>query len=149
MSNNIERSVQVALDRLFDRDAELLRNDLNERTITHKLAEYLEPEFPGWNVDCEYNRNHNQTKRLRSLASKVASIDNTDGISVFPDIIVHKRMTDENLLVIEVKKSTSRESSDFDKQKLLAFKEELKYQHALFLQVTTGNKEPGAKLEWM
>lgn len=149
MSNNIERSVQVALDRLFDRDAELLRNDLNERTITHKLAEYLEPEFPGWNVDCEYNRNHNQTKRLRSLASKVASIDNTDGISVFPDIIVHKRMTDENLLVIEVKKSTSRESSDFDKQKLLAFKEELKYQHALFLHVTTGNKEPGAKLEWM
>lgn len=149
MSNNIERSVQVALDRLFDRDAELLRNDVNERTITHKLAEYLEPEFPGLNVDCEYNRNHDQTKKLRSLRSKVAPIDNTDGTSVFPDIIVHKRMTDENLLVIEVKKSTSRESSDFDKQKLLAFKGELNYQHALFLLITTGNKEPGAKLEWM
>jgi hypothetical protein len=149
VSNGIEHSIQVALGKLFDRDADLLRNDVNERTITHKLAEYLEPEFPGWNVDCEYNRNHDQTKKPWSLRDKVAPIDNTDGISVFPDIIVHKRLTDENLLVIEVKKSSSCESSDFDKQKLLAFKEELHYQHALFLQVTTGNNKPGAKLEWM
>ncbi|GJL61207.1 MAG: hypothetical protein NPIRA03_40640 [Nitrospirales bacterium] len=149
MSNDIERFVQAALYRLYDRDAEILRNDVNERTITHKLAEYLEPEFPGWNVDCEYNRNHDQTKKLQSLRGDVAPIDDTDGISVFPDIIVHKRITDENLLVIEVKKSTSRKSPDFDKQKLLAFKEELNYQHALFLQVTTGKNELSAKLEWM
>lgn len=149
MSNGIERCVQAALDMLFDRDAEILRNDVNERTITHKLAEYLEPEFPGWNVDCEYNRNHDQTKTLKSLRGDVAPIDDADGISVFPDIIVHKRMTDENLLVIEVKKSTSRKSPDFDKQKLLAFKQELNYQHALFLQVTTGKNELSAKLEWM
>jgi hypothetical protein len=149
VSNDIERFVQAALGRLYDRDAEILRNDVNERTITHKLAEYLEPEFPGWNVDCEYNRNHDKTKKLQSLRGDVAPIDDTDGISVFPDIIVHKRITDENLLVIEVKKSTSRRSSDFDKQKLLAFKEELNYQHALFLQVTTGKNELSAKLEWM
>jgi hypothetical protein len=148
VSSDIESSVKAALDKLFYQDAELLQNDVNERTITHKLAEYLELEFKGWNVDCEYNRNHDQTKRLRSLPRKVASIDNTDGISVFPDIIVHKRMTDENLLVIEVKKSTSTESSAFDKQKLLAFKEELHYKHALFLKVKTRSKELGAELEW-
>jgi hypothetical protein len=149
VSFKIECSIKAALSRLFERDAELLRNDVNERTITHKLAEYLEPEFPGWDVDCEYNRNHDQTKRLKSLPHKITRIDNTDGISVFPDIIIHKRMTDENLLVIEVKKSTSDESPVFDKEKLLAFKEELHYQHAVFLRVRTKSEEMGVELEWM
>lgn len=149
MSPNIERSVQAALDKLFDRDAELLQNDVNERTITHKFAEYLALEFSDWDVDCEYNRKHDQTKRLRSLPKKNISVYNTYAISVFPDIIVHKRMTDENLLVIEVKKSTSHKLFELDKQKLLAFKKELNYRHALFLIVTTGSKELDRNLEWI
>ena len=52
---DIERSVKTALNKLFERDAELLQNDVNERSITHKFAEYLESEFPGWDVDWEYN----------------------------------------------------------------------------------------------
>jgi hypothetical protein len=149
MPDDIKGFVKRALDKLFHKDAELLQNNVNERTITHKLAEYLELEFPDWDVDCEYNRSHDQTKKLRSLLNRPVSIDNTDGISVFPDIIVHKRMTDENLLVIEVKKSTSSESSEFDKQKLSAFKEELHYKHALFLRIKTGSKELGSEQEWM
>jgi hypothetical protein len=149
LASDIGASVQAALDKLYDRDGDLLRNDVNERTITHKLAEYLEAEFPEWHVDCEYNRNHDRTKRLKSLQRRTISIDNTDGISVFPDIILHRRTTDKNLLVIEVKKSTSSESPDFDIEKLSAFKEELGYRHALFLLLKTGNKQTGAELKWV
>jgi len=149
LASDIEASVQAALDKLFDRDADLLTNDVNERTITHKLAEYLETEFPEWDVDCEYNRDHDRTKRLKSLQRRTIEIDNTDGVSVFPDVIVHRRMTDKNLLAIEVKKSTSNESPDFDIEKLLAFKEELGYRHALFLLLKTGKKQTGADLKWV
>ncbi len=148
VANDVIEKVQSALDRLFERDGDLLRHDVNERTITHKLAQYLENEFPGWDVDCEYNRNHNQTKRLMMIAHPPAA-DNTDGVSVFPDIIVHHRMSDKNFLVIEVKKSTNREQPDFDLAKLQAFIEELGYENALFLLLQTGKQELKAELRWI
>ena len=38
---------------------------MNERSIAHKFATYLEDEFQGWDVDCEYNRNLEKQKRLK------------------------------------------------------------------------------------
>lgn len=38
-----------------DRDRDLLVMDVNERSISHKLAEHLAREFDEWDVDCEYN----------------------------------------------------------------------------------------------
>jgi hypothetical protein len=149
LAENIEASVLAALDKLLERDADLLQNDVNERSITHKLAEYLEIEFPEWHVDCEYNRNHDRVKRLKSIRQQSIEIDDTDGVSVFPDIIVHRRMTDENLLVIEVKKSTSAKSRNFDLEKLQAFKEELGYIHALFIMLGTGDPHPQTDLNWI
>ena len=34
----------------------LLEKDLGERTLTHRLAVHLERHFPGWEVDCDYDR---------------------------------------------------------------------------------------------
>jgi hypothetical protein len=45
-------------------------------------------------VDPEYNRDGHEVKR-------------SDGVIVVPDVIVHHRGTSDNLLVIEVKKSTT------------------------------------------
>jgi hypothetical protein len=42
----IEGAIKAALNKLFERDAELLSNDINERTITHKFAEYLVHGLP-------------------------------------------------------------------------------------------------------
>jgi hypothetical protein len=50
--------------------------------------------------------------------------DNVDRciFSVLPDIVVHKRRTDErNFLVIELKKESNRENRDYDHFKLHAF----------------------------
>ena len=60
---------------------------------------------------------------------------------VYPDIIVHRRGTNCNLCIIEVKKSKSTTSSDYDKIKLKVYTDldkstdnELKYQIGLFIK---------------
>ena|SRR2546428_6953981 len=116
----VQRTISSALDELLKRDSYLLASNVNERSISHRFAVYLEARFPGWDVDCEYNRSHDYVKRLQ-LESRHATDHDLEAVTVFPDIIVHHRSTDVNLLVIEMKKSTSRESEDYDMKKLRAF----------------------------
>ena len=140
----MKEAVAKSLELLVENDAHLLDVDANERSITHRLAEHLRSLLPGLDVDCEYNRNRRTPKRLRSLAEQGSTtLDDTDGTSVFPDIIVHRRGTDENLLVMEVKKSTSRRDEELDMQKLHGYVDELGYQYAVFVKILTGRDGPG------
>lgn len=148
MKDKIEQALNQALSALLERDAEILKTDVNERTISHRLAVYLEPYFSGWNVDCEYNRNHDDPKRLNIPRREVPDND-TQARTVFPDIIVHKRGTDENLLVIEMKKTTSQETDDFDLHKLNAFKNQLDYKYAVFVKVRTDAKPDIETIKWV
>ena len=61
---DVKKRVIAAICALYRHDRELLDVDANERSITHKLAEHLQREFPEWHVDCEYNRVGRETKRL-------------------------------------------------------------------------------------
>lgn len=144
----IEKALNDALSTLLERDADILRADINERSISHRLAGYLEPFFSDWSVDCEYNRNHDDPKRLEIPRRNVCT-DDTQARTVFPDIIVHKRGTDENLLVIEMKKTTSKENDDFDYRKLNAFKDQLGYKFAVFVKVRTNGEVAIDKVDWV
>lgn len=157
---DVEQRVRRAIDRLTLCDAELLRIDCNERSITHRLAIYLQDEFEGWNVDCEYNRDYHSPDYVKRLLidsnalQASLTIDDTNAKTVYPDIIVHHRGTSDNLLVIEVKKSRNQETDRRDKQKLQAFKEDLHYRYALFLRFNTGKdfqegREAVWKCEWI
>ena len=143
----IKENLETALNELVDKDKFILQVDINERSITHRLAVYLENLFPEWDIDCEYNRNHDDVKRLQLAPENVLSND-TQGKSVYPDIIIHKRNTDENLLIIEMKKSTNRETSDFDIKKINAFKNQLGYTVGLSILVYTMCEEPCYQLDW-
>jgi hypothetical protein len=132
--------LRAAIRQVEARDAYLLCQGLNERTISHRLALYLTSEFPEWDVDCEYNRSGGQPKTLRLPAGRV-SWEDTNAKTVFPDIIVHRRGLDgPNLLVIKMKKSGL--PAGFDHQKLKAYKSGHKYQYAVFVRVRVGDK-PG------
>jgi len=48
--------IRQAVNYLIKNDAYLVDNEVNERAITHKLAEYIQYLLPEWHVDCEYNR---------------------------------------------------------------------------------------------
>ena len=86
-----EKLVLEAARHLLNQDRYLFANDLNERSITHKFAEYLQHQFPEWNVDCEYNRDHHDPKRLDLPSRHDISGDDVNAKTVFPDIIIHER----------------------------------------------------------
>lgn len=134
-----ERRVVLAAQRLLDNDAHLLAVDANERSITHKLAEHLQPEFPDWHVDCEYNRDGDKSKRLH-LPGENAGSEDSDGSTVFPDIIIHRRGTTENLVVIEAKKKSNPTGPEADMVKLAAFKKELGYSLSVSILFSTGSR---------
>lgn len=146
-----------AIKMLLKEDGVLLEIDSSERSIAHKLAEHLQKEFVEWNVDCEYNKeSHDLTKldskRLNSWNRTCKEKEKKEkGVTVYPDIIVHHRLTRENLLVIELKK-TSNKSDDgtCDKKKVRAFikEEELGYQYGLFIKFKVGSIIGVEELEW-
>lgn len=141
LDREIAEKVFAAIDDLFRHDAVLFEVDANERSISHCLARYLKLRFPDWDVDCEYNRDGHVPKRLL-LAQPAVDAADTDGARVFPDIIVHHRTRADNLLVIELKKSTSKVSDEADHAKLRAFRGELGYRHALFIRFASGTDKP-------
>jgi len=156
--------VEKALDILLKEDSYLLEHDVNERSITHKLAEYLQQMFSGYNVDCEYNRNgideygDDLRKKLNIPMENSHDFADTEAKTVFPDIIIHRRgSNNNNLLVVEAKKSTSTRPDIHDKEKLEAFsyryqnallkKPSYRYQNALFVKFYTGINYD-AELTW-
>lgn len=155
----IEQTIDECLAELFKNDLILLQNDVSERAIAHKFAEYLQDRIPMLNVDCEYNRNvelgERARKRLKVLKVKrEAEIsvgleeDDCLAISTYPDIIVHRRTkNDENLLVVEVKKRNSKVSRDHDYEKLRAFTDlgdenPYHYKYGVFILLDTGTQKP-------
>jgi hypothetical protein len=104
---DILNRLNAALEDFKEEDLILLTLTADERAATHRIAIHIEKEFPGWNVDCEYNRKRHGVKELPGIGA------------VRPDIIVHHRDTEDNLLVIEVKKKGKEIQKD--RLKLIEF----------------------------
>jgi hypothetical protein len=107
-----------ALKEFYAREAFLLQHDFGERALTHRLAVYLERQFSGFEVDCNYDRLGARTLRLPR--GSVISTDDHLGKSIYPDIVVHQREIPNNLLAIEVRKENNHQSIEHDEQKLQA-----------------------------
>jgi hypothetical protein len=134
----VVRRLYTAYNTLLKHDRELLELDANERSLTHKLAEHLQVEFLDWNVDCEYNRVGALPKRLIGIRKNVSTED-TNARTVFPDIIIHRRNTKTNLVVIEAKKSSTADGSA-DEEKLKAYIAEHHYQFAFAVVFPVGSR---------
>lgn len=145
----IEDAVNAAIDELMRRDRYLLKVDANERSISHRFAIYLERHFPGYDVDCEYNRDGIDPKEVVWFDTQPTDQD-TDAKTVFPDIIVHKRgERSRNLLVVELKKVGNPQPRDRDLGKLGAYRKQLGYRTALFLELSCRANPGVACLQWV
>jgi hypothetical protein len=145
--SDLDHRVSKAIDRLLEKDDYLLRHDANERSITHRLACYLQEEFPEYDVDCEYNKDCDSKNNIKML-----NTNRRKNGRVFPDIIVHKRGTNsKNLLVIEAKKTNGDHgNSNSDREKLYGYLTEYEYKYALFLKFRTGDVNVGLEeCVWM
>ena len=102
----IADKLQSALERVYEADHILIGLEVHERTTASRLAMYLQEEFPEWDVDCEYNRDARDTKTILNRR-------------VFPDVIVHRRNSPDNLLAIELKGYWNTAPRNPDYRKLL------------------------------
>ena len=83
-----------ALEKLYEKDGELLKIEASERSIAFRLGIYLDELFRNTDliVDCEYNRKGDRPKAL--VGKKYT----------YPDLIVHKRKTHkDNRMILEIK----------------------------------------------
>ncbi|WP_267642073.1 hypothetical protein [Haloarchaeobius amylolyticus] len=167
-SSAVESAVARSLNKLLDGDGDrkLLVNDANERSISHRLAMYLEQEVEAfemdYDVDVEYNRVTKENgatvdskKRVRydklpdECQGRKIEVDDTNAQTVFPDIVVHKRgSSDHNLLVIEIKKTSSSDSGKCDKEKIKRFRADIGYENGLFLRLKVGDDPDIDDCDW-
>ena len=138
---DIKSNIEAALRTLCINEAYIIGVNTNERTLTHHLAKYLEKYFAGYSIDCEYNRNGDVPKRL--MESKAfARADDVNGVTVYPDIVIHKRGVPpegENYIIIEAKKEGVSYADDVVKLKL--YKTQLGYKHAFMVVIPRGFNE--------
>lgn len=138
---SIESAIVGAIRGLYEEDYDLFEYNSSERALTHKLAEHLQRAVDEWGekwkVDCEYNRHNYFNKELYGLDFGAVTSADEEAKTVFPDVIVHRRGLDENLLVVEVKKSGGK-NSDTDEKKLRAFTAQsgdFRYSYGLLLRI--------------
>jgi hypothetical protein len=117
MHSELSRLIS-SLQEFYMRERFILERDLGERTLTHRLAVQIERHFPGWDVDCNYNRLGDRTMLLPR--GTIVSTDDTLGKSVYPDIVVHRRSVPKHLLAVEVRKPTNHQPLQHDLHKLMA-----------------------------
>ncbi len=111
---NIDRAIYS----LLENDRSILERGLNERILSNRLSDYLRPFFFDYDVDSEYNgdiEKPNDRKALDIARNRLIEIGYKPNVQnnykLSPDIIIHKRGTNnDNLVVIEVKKDISPEN---------------------------------------
>lgn len=123
-------------DHLYKVHGYLIENDLSERSVAHHMAMTMQAFLSdfGYDVDVEYNR---MTDKQGKSIKKTLNIDTGNREkAVYPDIIAHRRGTDEgNLLAVEIKIQGHPGDREFDLKKLEAYCKELGYAYGVFIEL--------------
>lgn len=130
------------LNQFVHDETELLEVNASEQAISNRLARKIENSIIGWHVDCEYNRNMYDIKKLQYALKDDGNVQER---ALVPDIIVHHRLTNDNLLAIEIKKANNLEIRFKDHSKLRAFREQLGYKYTWFIDFYTGDNSAAIK----
>ena len=148
----IKDLVNYGLSKFYECDKELLnykteKDAIAERCIVFHIGRYMlenmksMPQLRGANLDCEYNRNflHPKGKYKQVLENNKEKIE-----QMIPDLIIHKRKSnEENLLVVEFKKgrpSKADKQKDIDKLCFFTDDEDIyKYKYGLFICLYKNN----------
>ncbi|WFU42096.1 hypothetical protein QA640_06275 [Bradyrhizobium sp. CB82] len=110
--------VIAALREFYAHEQFLFEKDVGERALTHRFAVWLEKQFSGWAVDCNYDRLGERTLHLPR--GTIISTDDHLGKSIYPDVVVHQREIPNNLLAVEIRNASNHTAIEHDRQKLKA-----------------------------
>ena len=150
MKDKLKNAIQCSFNQLLAEDGDLFdcpieenapynARKLHEVCVNHRLANHLQdkllPLFASRDmfVDIEFNREGGEYKKV-----KVHGVYEV----LRPDIIIHNRRRGrekKNFLVVECKKeATGQEDIEKDKQRILAFMKDERYDYSFGLQVVYG-----------
>jgi hypothetical protein len=142
---DLNNLLSKALESFFEEDRKLLDSDVREDGLSHRLAIHIGREFDSWDVDAEYDKMH-----VDGIPSPKKYIGG-DGLKhdAIPDIIVHRRQTMDNFLAIEVKKVGKNRGRDRDFVKLRAYREQLGYKFAAFIEIGIRDGDPAFTIQFV
>lgn len=147
--------LKQSVDLLYKNDSYLIKHSVHEQDISHRIAYYFENllnnyswyKKSSFNVDVEYNKNFDDTKRVHSNCDDCGNdrcyinqssyyIDNYQS-PCKPDIILHERgSNDNNILVIEIKKCNNECKEDFAKLSALTCNaSDYKYKIGIYINI--------------
>ncbi len=151
---DVKDALTQALDGFYKWDKDLLKINISERAMAHRLAVYLERRFRGYHIDCEYNKRHDVSA---AGVTETPDKEVPEKGKVYPDIIVHKRgpNTSKNILAVELKKSSNKIGRDSDVKKLKGYTKrtgKFQYDFGVFIELSVrkrnNSRENFAKCEW-
>lgn len=156
--NDLIEIINKSLKNLYEFDSILLNPlyDLNERSVTHKLAEYINKSIYknkyDYDVDVEYNRMAVDYKKglidIGNIVSKSIEFEAHPDKEryVYPDIIIHKRNKNLNICILEIKMSWKNNRKQLDYDKIDAYVEQLNYSYGVYIEIHP--KENDTKIEF-
>ena len=138
----IKGKVQNALNMFYKNDSFLIEKKLCERCLVHRVAVYLENErFPGYFIDCEYNKSLLNEKSVPKIAS------NPNGN--FIDIIITKR--DDNckhdLICFEIKRWDNYHERNKDRDNLRILTKGNRFGYDCGFYIILGKSKEKTKIE--
>lgn len=145
----LENAINKALNELYKNDLYLICNRSNsanrvghssERSIVFRFGIYFqkylyETKFAEYNLDNEYNRNLDELKVLPDFQN-----------GTYPDLILHKRGSNNcNILILEFKTWWNK-NTDCDKRKIKQFVDIVgEYRYHYGASIVLGREKPEVK----
>jgi len=140
--HEIKDKVKNALNAFYKNDYFLVEKKLCERCVVHRIAVYLENErFPGYFIDCEYNKSHLNKSNERKI------ISNPNGN--FIDIIITKRDGNyqNDLICFEIKRWDNYHERNKDRNNLKILTKGDRFGYSCGFYIILGESKEKTKIE--
>ena len=149
---------EKAKNKFLKEEKEIIEIDINERTLSARLMFHLQTlllneiyqeNYKEYSVDCEYNR---RKEIVKILPKEYRELEKKDK-QIYPDIILHQRNSEKNLMIIEMKKTySSDEGGKNEKRDRLKFltilRKENKYKYLLGVYFEVNKFPDKCKIEF-
>ena len=149
---------EKAKNKFLKEEKEIIKIDVNERTLSARLmfhlqtlllSEIYQESYKEYSVDCEYNR---RKEIVKMIPKEYRELEKKDK-QIYPDIILHQRNSEKNLMIIEMKKTYSLDeggkNENRDRLKFLtSLRKENKYKYLLGVYFEVNKFPDKCKIEF-
>lgn len=149
---------EKAKEKFLKEEKEIIEINVNERTLSARLMFHLQTlllneiyqeNYKEYSIDCEYNR---RKEIVKILPKEYRELEKKDK-QIYPDIILHQRNSEKNLMIIEMKKTYSSDeggkNENRDRLKFLtSLRKENKYKYLLGVYFEVNKFPDKCKIEF-